>query len=63
MCMELQKHVGEKVSLGLKRPNGAFFVTGYIQSISPTHLFFRTLDGREEAYLLTDIVKMEFEVC
>ena len=61
MNEEIKKRIGEKATLGLKRPNGVFFVSGLIQGVSDTHIFFRTYDGKEEAYLLADITKMEFE--
>lgn len=61
MCKELDKYIGKEISVGLKRPNGAFFITAKLESVSNTHVFvLNCTNGQREAYLLSDIVKMEF---
>lgn len=53
------KHRGELVTLGLKRPSGVYFSDYLLKEASVTHLFVVSSRG-EEAILLSEIVKIEF---
>lgn len=60
MCGAFEKHIGEMVSIGHKRPNGTFFFDGRLKAVSATHLFIATAQG-EQAILLSEISKIEFK--
>jgi len=54
-------HKGERITLGLKRPNGSVFFNEYVLvEATDSHLFVNSPRG-SEAILLSEIVKMEFK--
>ena len=55
----INKHRGERITLGLKRANGVFFTDYTLKEATATHLFVSGPRG-EEALLLSEIIKIEF---
>lgn len=56
---ELEKHVGERITFGHRRPNGVFFDGGILKAVSSTHIFVLTSRG-EQAFLIVELSKLEF---
>jgi len=56
---ELNKRIGQTLTIGCKRPNGIFFLDGVLLSVTGTHIFLSTRNG-EQGFLLSDISKIEF---
>lgn len=56
---DFEKWIGCNASVALRRPGGnVFFVSGTVESVSPTHLFLKTRQGTQ-AIGLSEIARAE----
>jgi len=62
MCEQLKKHINERITIGQKRGGSVFFIDGVLVAVSDTHVFLKTNVG-EQAFLLSEISKIEFRGC